>query len=583
MKRLILVCITLSLCLTFACSRPDRAADKSAVAASAPVQGDWGIIRLEGDVDNLNQIISTSAISSKVYFGANFSFVGEMLMQYDPKDWSFSKPLLAEAPPEISADHLTYTYTLRDGVKWHDGQPLTVNDFVFSAKAIMCPLVDGAPIRSTVSDLVNVEALEGRKIRYTMARPNVMNGFFIGSLPFVPKHIYDPTGALDNLTIKDLLGPKGRTDPKVKDFAEKFNSNPANRTAPGTGPYKFEKWDTGKEITLVRNPNYWGDQKPYLDKIVFRIIRDQAPALTALKAGEVDFNPRLAAVQYAEQTSGPTFDAQFAKQTYTVPVYYYLLWNENRPWFKDKRVRQALTMLVDREQIIKTIRFGLGKVATNVFPPSSPDFNPNIKPWPYDTKRAMELLDEAGWKDSNGDGVRDKGGVPFKFEFLANSNSAYVDQLLPVLKESFRKAGIDMQERKIDFTIFTETLRDQKYDAASSAWAMDLVSDPYQILHSSSAVNRGSNYGSFKNAEVDKLLEQARQEFDSEKRKQLYWTLQEIIHEEQPYTFVLWLEEAGAYTKRFQGVTFVPARPGYDLNSWFVPRAAQKYTNVSTN
>jgi peptide/nickel transport system substrate-binding protein len=109
------------------------------------------------------------------------------------------------------------------------------------------------------------------------------------------------------------------------------------------------------------------------------------------------------------------------------------------------------------------------------------------------------------------------------------------------------------------------------------------VNDPYQIMHSSSAVKRGSNYGGFKNPEVDKLIEQARQEFDSEKRKQLYWRLQEIIHEEQPYTFVLWLQEAGAYTKRFQGVTFVPARPGYDLNAWFVPRAAQKYTNVSTN
>src|SRR5262245_27799735 len=378
MKRLVLVCITLSLCLTFACSRPDRAADKNAMATSTPVQGDWGVIRLESDVDNLNQIISTSATSQKVFFGANFSLVGELLVQYDPKDWSFSKPLLAEALPEISPDHLTYTYTLRDGIKWHDGQPLTPDDFVFSAKAIMCPLVDAAAPRSTVSDLVNVEALEGRKVRYTVSKPNVMNGFFIGSLSFVPKHIYDPTGVLDNVSFKDIIGPKGRTDAKIKDFAEKFNSNPANRTALGTGPYKFEKWETGKEITVVRNPNYWGEQKPYLDKIIFRIVKDNAAALTALKSGDVDFNPRLTAIQYVEQTSGATFDAQFAKQTYAQPVYYYMVWNENRSWFKDKRVRQAMTMLTDREQIIKTIRLGLGKMATSVFSPGSADFNPNI-------------------------------------------------------------------------------------------------------------------------------------------------------------------------------------------------------------
>ncbi len=582
MKRPIFLITAVALCMVTACSRPDKAANTRADASSSPVTGDWAIVRLESDLDNLNQIISTSDVSSRVFFGPNFSMIGETLMQYDPKDWSFTKPSLAAAPPEISEDHLTYTYTLRNGVRWHDGQPLTVADFVFSAKAVMCPLVDGPALRSTVSDLVNVEAVEGSRIRYTLARPNVMNTFFIGSIPVLPKHVYDPGGVLDVFSMKDILGPKASSDAKLKKFAEDFNSNPLNRSGYGTGPYKFEKWESGKEASVVRNPDYWG-AKPYLDRIVYRIIKENPPALTALKAGDVDFNPRLAAVQFAEQTSGPTFDNQFEKHTYDVPVYYFMVWNEAKPWFKDKRVRQAMTMLIDRDQIVKTMRYGLAKPIESLFNPSSPDYNPNVKPWPYDPKRAAELLDEAGWKDTNGDGVRDKDGIPFRFEFLGSSSSTFTDQLLPYLKESYRKAGIDMNERKLDFTIFVESLKDKKFDAAASAWASDLVSDPYQILHSGSAQKRGSNYGSFRSPDADKLIEAARMEFDNEKRKQIYWKLSEIIHDEQPYTFLFWLVESGAYSKRFQGLTWTPARPGYDLRTWFVPAGSQKYTNTSMN
>jgi peptide/nickel transport system substrate-binding protein len=128
--------------------------------------------------------------------------------------------------------------------------------------------------------------------------------------------------------------------------------------------------------------------------------------------------------------------------------------------------------------------------------------------------------------------------------------------------------------------VFFENLRDHKFDAASAAWASDLQSDPFQLWHSSSIQNRGSNFISFKNAEADDLIEKARLEFDPEKRKQLYWRLQEIMHEEQPYTFVYYPEEAAAYQKRFQNVIWMPARPSYDLTAWFVPRMAQRYTAV---
>jgi peptide/nickel transport system substrate-binding protein len=233
-------------------------------------------------------------------------------------------------------------------------------------------------------------------------------------------------------------------------------------------------------------------------------------------------------------------------------------------------------MLVDREKIIESIRFGLAQPAASPLHPQIRDFNPNIKPLPYDPKRAQELLDEAGWKDQNGDGVREKDGVKFKFEFLVTTNLA--KQVSAVMLDEFRKAGIELTERSIELALLTKTLKDHQFDAGVVGIATDLVQDPYDSWHSSAAAG-GTNFQNFKNTESDRLLEQARLEFDNEKRRQIYWRWQELIHDEQPVTFVYYLVEPAAYSKRFENAQWLPLRPGYDLNSWWVPAGRQKYGN----
>jgi peptide/nickel transport system substrate-binding protein len=235
-----------------------------------------------------------------------------------------------------------------------------------------------------------------------------------------------------------------------------------------------------------------------------------------------------------------------------------------------------MTMLVDRQKIIDTVRLGFGQIGVSPFVPQARDFNSNIQPLPYDPKRAAELLEEAGWKDHNGDGVRDKDGIKFKFEFLGSSGSAVFKQLSPILMEEFRKAGIEMTERLVELSLMTQTLREHRFDASVLGFTFDLVSDPYNIWHSSSTVE-GQNFQNFKNAESDQMLEQARLEFDNEKRRQIYWRWQELIHEEQPVTFLYYVQEPASYHKRFQNVQWLPLRPGYDLTSWWVPKAMQKY------
>lgn len=581
-RRLAFLFLLVSLSLLFGCSRPDKATEtRTAADPGQPVQGDWAVVRFEAEPDSLNPITSVTQAAHYALWGVNNSQVSELLMGYNTKDWTLTEPLLVEAPPTVSEDRLTYTFTIRDGVRWHDGKPFTPEDVLFTFKAAACPLVDSAPVRSYLTDLVDVQ-LEGRTMRFLMSKPNVYNvGNIANTLAMIPKHVFDTEGLLDGYSYKGIIGPKGKTDPNIKKFANQFNSHPGNRAPIGTGPYKFEKWDTGSQIVLVRNDNYWG-KKAYLDKIVYRIIGDYTAALTALKSGEVDFLPRLLPIQYAEQMSGADFDRQFTKVKYSIPAEFHIMWNNEREVFKDKRVRQAMTMLVHRQAIIDKIRFGMGKIGIGPIDPKSPHFNPNIQPWPYDPKRAAELLDEADWKDHDGDGMRDKNGMKFKFEFLASTSSTIFPQLSPIIRDAMRRVGIEMTERLIDFSVMTSSLADHKFDATVLGASYDLVQDQYQLWHSTQASNRGSNFVSFKNPESDRLLEQARLEFDAEKRKQLYWRWQEIIHEEQPWTFLYYQEEPAAYSKRFLNVAWLPLRPGYDLNSWWVPQALQKYKNTTS-
>ena len=453
--------------------------------------------------------------------------------------------------------------------------PFTADDVVFSAKAMMVPFVDSAPLRGYFGDLADVE-VDGREVKFVVSQPFWMNDSVIAGVPILPKHVYDPEGTLDSYSFSDILGESARDDDTLREFGEAFNRHPANRQPLGTGPYRFESWESGSQITLVRNDDYWGEPAQ-LDRVIFRFITDNTAALTSLKSGDTDFYPRMTPLQWERQTSGADFDAEFAKGSYTIPQMNFIAWNPMRPFFADKRVRQAMTMLVPRQQIIDSLRFGLADIAIGPFSPSSPDFNSSIEPYPYDPDRAVELMEEAGWIDHDGDGVRDKDGVKFSFEFLGYTGSQYIEQLLPILRDELDKVGIEMTERRVEFTVVTESATDKRFDALSFNWVADLQQDPRQIWHSSSAENRGSNFVSFSNPEADRLIDEARLEFDPEARREMYWQFQEILHEEQPYTFVMYPRESGAYHRRFQNTEFLPLRPGYDLTTWFVPTLAQRY------
>ena len=489
---------------------------------------------LGAEPDTLNPLTATDAYSSRID-----SFVRDTLIERDNRTLEW-KPKMAESW-EISPDRRQFTFHLRDGIRWHDGVPLTIDDIVYSYQKIMDPAVDAPHLRVYYQDIEKVEKVGERAVRFTYRRPYFMALEFCGTMPILPKHLFDN--------------------------GEDFNRHSQGRAPIGMGPYRFVSWETGKKIVLVRNEDYWGQKigrMPAVKEIDFKIISEDTVALQILKKGGLDL-ASLRPIQWVRQTSSAKFNERFAKYQFNTPGYSFIGWNLSRPYFSDKKVRRAITMLVNRQEILEKLNFGLGRVVTGPFYFESKDYNHSVETIPYDPEGAKRLLAEAGWKDHDGDGLLDKDGIPFRFTFLIPSGRRFAERLASILKEDLQKVGIDLQIRQIEWALFVKNLSDRKFDAVTLGWVFGVEQDPYQVWHSSQ-VGKGSNFVGFANSEADRLIEEGRREFDRKRRAALYQQLHAIIADEQPYTFLYDSPSLLALDRRFTNVTIYPG--GIDPLEW---------------
>lgn len=518
----------------------------SALACSMKLPKDPGVLiwHLGAEPDTLNRVIATDAYESRIN-----SFVYDSLIDRDNKTQDLT-PRLASSW-EISEDKLTFTFHLRKDVKWHDGVPFTAEDVLYTYQKIQDPKVDAPHMRVYYKDIKKVEKLDDYTIRFTYAKPYFKALEFCGGIPIVAKHIYDN--------------------------GQNFNTNPAGRNPIGTGPYKFVKWDTGKKIVLEKNADYWDASRlPEMKGILFKIINDDSVALQELKKGEIDL-ASLRPIQWVKQTNSERFKEDFTRHEYYSPGYRFVGWNMRRPYFKDKKVRQALTMLINRQAIVDKLEFGLGKVISGPFFFQGYEYNQKVIPLPYDPEISKKLLDEAGWVDSDGDGIRDKEielkegeevktvRVPFRFTFLIPSGARFYERLASIMKEDFTKAGIDIDIQTMEWAAFIGRINKRDFDATSLGWSSGFDEDPYQVWHSSQ-VKEGSNFVGFENEKADQLMDEARVTFDKGKRAELYHQFHEIVADEQPYTFLYTGEALVARSKRFKNV--VVYRSGLDVLEW---------------
>jgi peptide/nickel transport system substrate-binding protein len=548
-----------------------------------PVTGDWLVIHSMSDPEQLNPLTSNDSASSEV-----LGFIFEGLLTREPRTLEL-KPLIAEARPEISQDKLTYTFKIRKDVRFQDGRPVTGEDVLFSVKAIKCPFVNAPFLRVYFNSLIDAELIDPHTVRFVTKEPYFLNESVLGGILLMPRHYYDPENLLQRLTVRDLTRDPAKLPSEAKKFADQFNRN-FNRNPLGSGPYRFGDWKTGREIELMRDLNYWGNGKesidqPHLDRLKFRVVNNMDAALVRLKSGSLDFMEALQPVQVVRGTNSERFNREFKKYEYYAPTYTYIGWNNEHPIFRDKRVRQAMTYLTDRKQIVKSVLFDLGEVVDSHIYFFRPEYDKSLKSYPFDPQKALALLNEAGWRDSDGDGVLDKvidgKKVPLRFEIKVNSGNAVRKSVALVLLDELKKHGIAASVRELDWTIFLNDVKNHQFDAVVLGWQMSTTEpDAYQVWHSSQAANKGSNAISYKNARVDEILEAYRREFDAQKRIQMYKEFQEIIHDEQPYTFLYVGKRVSAVHRRFQGIEVFP--DGLRPIDWWVPVARQKYADTVT-
>ncbi len=558
-------------------------------AAETPVTGDWLVSHMLSDPEQLNPLTSNDSGSARI-----LESIFDSLLDREPQTLEL-RPQLATARPQISEDRLTYIFTLRGDAHFQDGKPLTGQDILFSLKAIKNPWVNAPHRRVYYQSLVQAELVDDYTLRLVAKEPYFLNESVFAQVTVLPRHYYDPEGLLEALSVAEIAAmqpgdaaleasPQGM---RARKFAEQFNTN-FSRNPMGSGPYKFHSWKTGQEVVLQRDVRYWGVGKtgldqPYIDQRTARIFNNPDAALVALKAGELDAMS-LQPIQHLRQTSGARFDKQFAKHQFFAPSYSYLGWNNAHPIFSDIRVRQAMTYLTNRQQMAKTILFELGEVVSGPIYLFRPEYDKTLVPYPYDPQKALQLLGEAGWKDSDGDGILDKmldgQKVPFRFEIKFNSGNEIRKSVALTVQDELKKHGIDASVRQLDWTIYLDDVRHHRFDAIILGWGMPAIEpDEYQVWHSSQAENRGSNHVSYKNTRADALLEAYRRTFDAQKRIELYREFQQILHQEQPYTFLFIQKSILAVDRRFQNITLYPGGPR--ALEWWVPKAQQRYHEVS--
>jgi peptide/nickel transport system substrate-binding protein len=534
-------CFLVAMLIFSACTQVPPPSTHSAVKDNKPAYGDAIV---EGTIGEASTLIPILASDTASYDIANQVYNG--LVKYDKNLNVVSD--LAESF-SISPDGLKITFHLRRGVKWHDGALFTSRDVLYTYHVIIDPKTPTA-YAEDFKQVKSVSALDEYTVKVTYA------------------YAYAPALASWSMFMLPAHLLEGRDITKSS-----LARNPV-----GTGPYRFKEWIAGQKIVLESNHEYF-EGRPYIDRYIYCIIPDTSTMYMELKAGGIDgiglTSGGLTPVQYARQTVSQSFTSRFNKFRYPSPNYVYMGYNLRHPLFRDKRVRQALTAAIDKDELIQGVLFGMGQKAHGPIVPGRWAYNPNIRDIAYNPRRAMQLLAQAGWKEKNSAGILVKDGKPFSFTILSNQGNQQRLLTAQIIQQRLRFVGIDVKIRIVEWATFLKEFVDKgNFEVIMLAWRTTPdPADLFDVWHSSKTKPGELNFIGFKNDEVDRLLVEGRSTFDIEKRKHAYFRIQEILADEQPYTFLYVPDELPVASSRIRGIEPAPAGIVYNQIRWYVPKA----------
>ena len=472
----------------------------------------------------------TPYISSDVYSTRVLDRVCEGLGSFNPRTLKM-EGALADGW-QIDPDGLWIRAHIHPRARFSDGAPVTAEDVRWTnLDFIANPLIEAERARSTQDNLKDVKVIDERTVEFVFKEPLFTNILIAFGNPVLPKHYYSRFEPSQVNQATGLLMGSGQF---------RLGRLPA-------GPEDLDnQWTPGEDVELVRNEQYWGE-KPALERMRFRTVKDDLARLVAYRNGEgsmmLPTSPQFNKVLRE--------DPDFEKTSYALKWtnmrcgYSFIAWqcgprNGKLTPFHDKRVRRAMTHLLDRERMIRDIWDGIGIVAKGPMNPESPASDPAVKPLAFDPDKARALLKEAGWEDRNGDGVlEDARGDRFEFEYTYATGGEISERLARFVKDSYSKAGIVVNTRPLDWSRYQEILKLRDFDAITMGWGANAPeSDPRQIWHSESIKEGGDNFTQWSSKDCDALIEKGRRTMDEAGRMQVWRQFEAVIAEDQPYTFV---------------------------------------------
>ncbi|WP_235297563.1 ABC transporter substrate-binding protein [Portibacter marinus] len=535
-------------------------------------------VRLSADPGRLNPIVGTPTTQATAINGLIFL----PLAHYDPITFELSPLLVKEVPEAIEGEDgsITYEYEIVEEAVWDDGSPVTGEDYEFTLKAALNPGVDAAAWRGILSDVrnVNVDEENPKKFSVTLDQYFHIAKEAFCTFEIVPSHVYDPTNALSSYEISDIKGAAD-TDSTLSRFAEEFNSiKYTQEIVQGCGPYRLKAWELDQYIVLEKKENYWGEAYPDRtllhnnpQEINYRIIADENAAITLLKDGSIDLMLVADATMFDNLKSSANFEEKFNVETPSMSRFYYIGLNNRKPELSDKDVRRALAHLLDVDNIIQTLDNGYGNRLAGPIFPNSPVYEESLKPIEYNPEKAIEILEQEGWKDSNGNGIRDKviDGelVELEVDYLA-SQSPLGQKVGLLFKDNAKEAGVEVTMEIKEGRAMQEAIFDHQYEASASAAGLSLAPyDPYQRWHSDNSPVRKGNIAGYVNERNDELIEIIRISKDPKERTAAYKEFQKLLYEEQPVIFLYAPTQKFVISKKFDGL-FSEKRPGYFVGSF---------------
>ena len=512
---------------------------RDATTDTEPVPGGTAVVTLATDPDVLNPLIYTSSTAGFVFAELHdgLTEMGDDLLYH---------PRIASGW-EVASDGLSITYHLRPW-RWSDGVPLTARDVVGSFNLFKDPAV-ASPRRGSFRDVLAAVAVDSATVRYDFARPQP------DPLQRTWHHI------LPDHLVRDL-------DPaKVRSW--ELNHHPLS-----SGEFMLEEWAHNRSVSLVRNPAYPG-KAPLLDRVVFMILPEQSARLVALETGEVDLVDDVPpdAALHLERSGRVRIVATGGRR------FYFLQWNFTNPLFTSAKVRKALSVAIDRGRMIETLLLGYGTPAVGPIPPALWNHHREMAPDPFDPDEARRLLAEAGWRDSDGDGVLDRDGTPFRFEILTKQGDPVRENGSVILRENLKDVGVEVTILAMELAAGLDRLRAGRFDTYFGRLNANLHGDPSGYVKST-AVGEFNN-GRYSNSVVDSLLADALGTRDRAEALPVWLEIQETLAEDPPAAYLFYPENLVGIGERLQNVRPHLLSPVNNLSEWWIAPQDRKYKTNS--